>query len=52
MITSPIAGFIGGAILMFLLLLVLQSFTPAFRAAFFGKLQLVSAAHGAQPRHE
>ena len=44
MITSPIAGFIGGAILMFLLLLVLQSFTPHFVHKLFGKLQLVSAA--------
>ena len=44
MITSPIAGFIFGALLMFLLLVVLQSFTPHFVQKIFGKLQLVSAA--------
>ena len=44
MISSPIAGFIFGALLMFLLLLALQSFTPHFVHKIFGKLQLVSAA--------
>jgi PiT family inorganic phosphate transporter len=44
MISSPIAGFIFGALLMFLLLLVLQSFTPHIVHRIFGKLQLVSAA--------
>ncbi len=44
MITSPIAGFIFGALLMFLLLVVLQSFTPHLVHRIFGKLQLVSAA--------
>ncbi|HEX3818672.1 MAG TPA: inorganic phosphate transporter [Chthoniobacterales bacterium] len=44
MISSPIAGFVFGAILMFLLLLVLQSFTPHFVQKTFGKLQLLSAA--------
>jgi PiT family inorganic phosphate transporter len=44
MISSPIAGFIFGALLMFLLLVVLQSFTPHFVHKVFGKLQLVSAA--------
>ncbi|MGI8435571.1 MAG: inorganic phosphate transporter, partial [Chthoniobacterales bacterium] len=44
MITSPIAGFIFGGLLMLLLLVVLQSFTPHFVQRIFGKLQLVSAA--------
>lgn len=44
MITSPILGFIIGALLMFLLLLVLQRSTPHLVHAIFGKLQLVSAA--------
>lgn len=44
MIGSPIAGFIFGALLMFLLLVVLRSFTPHFVHKIFGKLQLVSAA--------
>jgi PiT family inorganic phosphate transporter len=44
MITSPIAGFIFGALLMFLLLVVLQSFTPHFVHRVFGRLQLLSAA--------
>ncbi len=44
MISSPIAGFIFGALLMFLLLVVLRSFTPHFVHTIFGKLQLVSAA--------
>ncbi len=44
MITSPIAGFIFGGLLMLLLLVILQSFTPNFVHRIFGKLQLVSAA--------
>jgi inorganic phosphate transporter, PiT family len=44
MISSPIAGFVFGALLMFLLLVVLRSFTPHFVHTIFGKLQLVSAA--------
>ncbi|MBA3834045.1 MAG: inorganic phosphate transporter [Chthoniobacterales bacterium] len=44
MITSPVAGFIMGALLMFLLLFTLQSFTPHLVHRVFGKLQLVSAA--------
>ena len=44
MITSPIAGFIMGALLMFVLLFALQSFTPHLVHRLFGKLQLVSAA--------
>ena len=44
MITSPIAGFIFGGLLMLLLLVILQSFTPNLVHRIFGKLQLVSAA--------
>jgi PiT family inorganic phosphate transporter len=44
MISSPVAGFIFGALLMFLLLFALQSFTPHLVHKIFGKLQLVSAA--------
>ncbi len=44
MITSPVAGFILGALLMFVLLFTLQSFTPHVVHRVFGKLQLVSAA--------
>ncbi len=44
MIASPVAGFIFGALLMFLLLVALQSFTPFLVQRIFGKLQLVSAA--------
>ena len=44
MITSPIAGFIVGAILMFILLVALHSFTPWTVHSIFGKLQVVSAA--------
>jgi PiT family inorganic phosphate transporter len=44
MITSPIAGFVLGAILMFVLLVFLQRSTPHIVHSTFGKLQLVSAA--------
>jgi PiT family inorganic phosphate transporter len=44
MITSPFAGFIFGALLMFLLFLVLRRFTPRFVHSLFGKLQILSAA--------
>ena len=44
MLTSPVAGFVLGGLLMFLLLLVLQSYTPHLIQKVFGKLQLVSAA--------
>ncbi len=44
MITSPIAGFLIGALLMFLLLVLLHRYTPHFIHNLFGKLQLVSAA--------
>ncbi len=44
MITSPVIGFLIGGLLMFVLLLTLQSFTPHLVHKVFGKLQLVSAA--------
>src|SRR5213596_1369533 len=44
MITSPVAGFIFGALLMFLLFVTLQRFTPHFVQSLFGKLQIFSAA--------
>src|SRR3954468_5240947 len=44
MFTSPVIGFLLGAILMGLLFVILRSFTPHFIHSIFGKLQLVSAA--------
>ena len=44
MLTSPIVGFVGAALLMFLLLVLLRKFTPHLVNSIFGKLQLVSAA--------
>ena len=44
MVTSPIVGFVGAALLMFLLLVLLRKFTPHIVHSIFGKLQLVSAA--------
>src|SRR5881227_788183 len=44
MITSPVAGFIFGGLLMFLLFLALHRFTPHFVQSLFGKLQIFSAA--------
>jgi PiT family inorganic phosphate transporter len=44
MITSPLAGFIFGGLLMFLLFLTLHRFTPHFVNKLFGKLQIFSAA--------
>src|SRR5438128_5962688 len=44
MFTSPVIGFLLGAILMGMLFLILRSFTPHFVHSIFGKLQLVSAA--------
>jgi inorganic phosphate transporter, PiT family len=44
MISSPIAGFIFGGILMFLLFVALHRFTPHFVHSLFGKLQIFSAA--------
>ncbi len=52
MIASPLLGFFGGALLMFLLTLILRKATPRIVGLIFGKLQLVSAgvmgvSHGA-----
>jgi PiT family inorganic phosphate transporter len=44
MISSPVAGFIVGALLMVLLLLLLHRYTPHFIQGLFGKFQLLSAA--------
>ena len=44
MITSPMVGFIVGALLMFLLLALLRNSTPHIVHSLFGKLQLLSAA--------
>src|SRR4030088_824257 len=44
MLTSPVIGFLLGALLMSLLFLTLRSFTPHVVHSVFGKLQLVSAA--------
>lgn len=44
MITSPLAGFIFGALLMLLLFIVLRPFTPRWIHSVFGKLQIFSAA--------
>src|SRR5215212_1140695 len=44
MFTSPVIGFLLGALLMGLLFVILRTFTPHFVHSIFGKLQLVSAA--------
>ena len=44
MIGSPVAGFVFGALFMFLLLIALHRFTPQFVHSLFGKLQIFSAA--------
>jgi inorganic phosphate transporter, PiT family len=44
MITSPIVGFVVGALLMLILMIVLQRATPHLVHSIFGKLQLVSAS--------
>ena len=44
MITSPLAGFIFGGLLMLLLFVTLHRFTPHFVHSVFGKLQIFSAA--------
>ena len=44
MITSPIAGFILGGVLMFLLFVTLHRFTPRTVHSLFGRLQIFSAA--------
>lgn len=43
MFTSPLVGFIGGALLMGVLLIVLRKATPRIVALIFGKAQLISA---------
>ena len=44
MLTSPIAGFVFGALMMFLLFVLLHRFTPHFVNSLFGRLQIFSAA--------
>ncbi|MDP9253734.1 MAG: inorganic phosphate transporter [Verrucomicrobiota bacterium] len=44
MITSPLAGFIIGGLLMSLLFVTLRAFTPHFVHKIFGRLQIFSAA--------
>ncbi len=44
MIASPVAGFVFGAVFMFLLLIAVHRFTPQFVHSLFGKLQIFSAA--------
>src|SRR6202795_1647079 len=44
MFTSPVACFLLGGLLMFLLFVTLHRFTPHFVHALFGKLQIFSAA--------
>jgi PiT family inorganic phosphate transporter len=44
MITSPVIGFLGGALLMFLLTMCIHRLRPRTVNGIFGKLQLVSAA--------
>src|SRR5438128_12265717 len=44
MIASPVAGFVFGALFMFLLLIAVHRFTPHFVHSLFGKLQIFSAA--------
>ncbi len=43
MISSPLLGFVGGAVLMFLLTVLLRKVTPRIVGLIFGKAQLVSA---------
>jgi PiT family inorganic phosphate transporter len=44
MITSPLAGFLLGALVMFALFLIFHRFTPGVVHSVFGKLQIFSAA--------
>lgn len=44
MITSPVIGFFGGALLMFLLMMCIHRLTPRTVNSVFGKLQIVSAS--------
>jgi PiT family inorganic phosphate transporter len=45
MISSPVAGLIGGFLIMSLLFLLVQNWKPLFVHRFFGKLQIISAAY-------
>ena len=45
MVTSPICGFLGGALLMALLYFLLRRWTPRTVNRVFGKLQLLSASY-------
>src|ERR1700738_281957 len=44
MLTSPVAGFVLGGLIMLLLFIALQRFTPHFVHTTFGRLQVFSAA--------
>ena len=44
MLSSPVAGFVLGGLIMFLLFVALHRFTPHFVHTTFGKLQIFSAA--------
>src|SRR4030095_15408247 len=44
MISSPLAGFLLGALVMFALFLIFHRFTPGLVHSIFGKLQVLSAA--------
>jgi PiT family inorganic phosphate transporter len=44
MLISPVAGFVLGGLIMFLLFVALHRFTPHFVQTTFGKLQILSAA--------
>lgn len=44
MVSSPVAGFLLGGLLMFLLLTILHRFTPHTVHSLFGRLQVLSAA--------
>jgi PiT family inorganic phosphate transporter len=44
MLVSPLLGFVGGALVMFLLTILLRRATPRLVGAIFGKAQLASAA--------
>src|SRR2546430_8443142 len=44
MLSSPVAGFVLGGLIMFLLFVILHRFTPRFVNTTFGKLQIFSAA--------
>ena len=45
MVTAPVAGLLGGFVLMMLVLLVVRRWRPAHVNTIFGKLQILSAAY-------